>query len=148
MPPYFRNRHWNCNKNVFWNPQNNTFLLLFQDPNLAVRQFAKEIDSKFITIEAIIGGGEFGDVCRGRLSVPGNCYFTFFLTTNFSIAVISIHFCVPKINKVYVLSEPNVNYGHIRNPNLVLEWLVFIRFVRFSMVAQLNRVLLLLNIVT
>ena len=35
-----------------------------------MRQFAKEIDSKFITIEAIIGGGEFGDVCRGRLSVP------------------------------------------------------------------------------
>jgi len=42
----------------------------YEDPNLAVRQFAKEIDSKFITIEAIIGGGEFGDVCRGRLSVP------------------------------------------------------------------------------
>ncbi len=33
-------------------------------------QFAKEIDPKYITIEAIIGGGEFGDVCRGRLSMP------------------------------------------------------------------------------
>ena len=33
----------------------------------AVRQFAKELDPRFITIEAIIGGGEFGDVCRGRL---------------------------------------------------------------------------------
>ena len=42
----------------------------YEDPNQAVRQFAKEIDSKFITIEAIIGGGEFGDVCRGRLSIP------------------------------------------------------------------------------
>ena len=102
-------------------PKSNPFLLLFQDPNLAVRQFAKEIDSKFITIEAIIGGGEFGDVCRGRLSVPGNCDFTYFLTAGFPIAVISIHFCVPMINKVYVLSGPNVNYGHIRNPNLVLE---------------------------
>ena len=68
-------------------PKSNPFLLLFQDPNLAVRQFAKEIDSKFITIEAIIGGGEFGDVCRGRLSVPGNCYFTYFLTADFLIAV-------------------------------------------------------------
>jgi ephrin-B len=33
-------------------------------------QFAKEIDVRYITIEAIIGGGEFGDVCRGRLSLP------------------------------------------------------------------------------
>ena len=42
----------------------------YEDPNLAVRQFAKEISDRFITIEAIIGGGEFGDVCRGRLSLP------------------------------------------------------------------------------
>ncbi len=42
----------------------------YEDPHVAVKQFAKEIDSKYITIEAIIGGGEFGDVCRGRLSVP------------------------------------------------------------------------------
>lgn len=42
----------------------------YEDPNIAVRQFAKEIDSRYITIEAIIGGGEFGDVCRGRLSIP------------------------------------------------------------------------------
>ena len=27
-------------------------------------------DPRYITIEAIIGGGEFGDVCRGRLSQP------------------------------------------------------------------------------
>ena len=33
-------------------------------------QFAKELDPRYITIEAIIGGGEFGDVCRGRLSQP------------------------------------------------------------------------------
>uniref|UniRef100_A0A0K2UVZ0 receptor protein-tyrosine kinase n=1 Tax=Lepeophtheirus salmonis TaxID=72036 RepID=A0A0K2UVZ0_LEPSM len=42
----------------------------YEDPHFAVKQFAKEIDSRFITIEAIIGGGEFGDVCRGRLSLP------------------------------------------------------------------------------
>ena len=40
----------------------------YEDPHQAVRQFAKELDPRFITIEAIIGGGEFGDVCRGRLS--------------------------------------------------------------------------------
>ncbi len=42
----------------------------YEDPNAAVKQFAKEIDPKFIMIEQIIGGGEFGDVCRGRLSIP------------------------------------------------------------------------------
>ena len=42
----------------------------YEDPNIAVKQFAKEIDARYITIEAIIGGGEFGDVCRGRLSLP------------------------------------------------------------------------------
>jgi len=40
----------------------------YEDPHQAVRQFAKELDPRYITIEAIIGGGEFGDVCRGRLS--------------------------------------------------------------------------------
>nr|XP_018902671.1 PREDICTED: ephrin type-B receptor 1-B isoform X4 [Bemisia tabaci] len=42
----------------------------YEDPNQAVRQFAREIDASFITIEAIIGGGEFGDVCRGKLKLP------------------------------------------------------------------------------
>ncbi|XP_071440458.1 ephrin type-A receptor 4-A isoform X1 [Hetaerina americana] len=39
----------------------------YEDPNQAVREFAREIDASCITIEAIIGGGEFGDVCRGKL---------------------------------------------------------------------------------
>ncbi|XP_014233139.1 ephrin type-B receptor 1-B isoform X2 [Trichogramma pretiosum] len=42
----------------------------YEDPNQAVREFAREIDAGFITIEAIIGGGEFGDVCRGKLKLP------------------------------------------------------------------------------
>ncbi|XP_064459535.1 ephrin type-B receptor 2-like isoform X3 [Ornithodoros turicata] len=43
----------------------------YEDPNQAVREFAREIDASHITIEAIIGGGEFGDVCRGKLKSPG-----------------------------------------------------------------------------
>ncbi|XP_063219299.1 ephrin type-A receptor 4 isoform X1 [Bacillus rossius redtenbacheri] len=42
----------------------------YEDPNQAVREFAREIDASCITIEAIIGGGEFGDVCRGKLKLP------------------------------------------------------------------------------
>lgn len=43
----------------------------YEDPNQAVREFTREIDALHITIEAIIGGGEFGDVCRGKLKCPG-----------------------------------------------------------------------------
>ncbi|XP_059486386.1 ephrin type-A receptor 4-A isoform X2 [Neocloeon triangulifer] len=43
----------------------------YEDPNQAVREFAREIDASCITIEAIIGGGEFGDVCRGKLRLAG-----------------------------------------------------------------------------
>lgn len=42
----------------------------YEDPNQAVKEFAREIDASCITIEAIIGGGEFGDVCRGKLKLP------------------------------------------------------------------------------
>ena len=42
----------------------------YEDPNQAIREFAREIDASFITIEAIIGGGEFGDVCKGKLTLP------------------------------------------------------------------------------
>jgi len=44
----------------------------YEDPNQAVKEFAREIDASYITIEAIIGGGEFGDVCRGKLKVLGS----------------------------------------------------------------------------
>lgn len=74
----------------------------YEDPNQAVREFAREIDASCITIEAIIGnhcfaysstnyysnmhacevncffwflfagGGEFGDVCKGKLKINGN----------------------------------------------------------------------------
>lgn len=43
----------------------------YEDPNQAVREFAREIDAGCITIEAIIGGGEFGDVCKGKLKANG-----------------------------------------------------------------------------
>ncbi|XP_051956823.1 ephrin type-B receptor 4b isoform X2 [Xyrauchen texanus] len=43
----------------------------YEDPNEAVREFAKEIEVSFVKIEEVIGAGEFGEVCRGRLKVPG-----------------------------------------------------------------------------
>ncbi|XP_068113882.1 ephrin type-B receptor 5-like [Hyperolius riggenbachi] len=43
----------------------------YEDPTEAVREFAREIDVSFVKIEEVTGTGEFGDMCRGRLCLPG-----------------------------------------------------------------------------
>uniref|UniRef100_A0A8C6V780 receptor protein-tyrosine kinase n=1 Tax=Neogobius melanostomus TaxID=47308 RepID=A0A8C6V780_9GOBI len=48
-----------------------TFPTLSDDPNEAVREFAKEIDSSCVKIEEVIGSGEFGEVYKGRLKPVG-----------------------------------------------------------------------------
>ncbi|XP_034272196.1 ephrin type-A receptor 5 isoform X4 [Pantherophis guttatus] len=45
----------------------------YEDPNQAVHEFAKEIEVSYISIERVIGAGEFGEVCSGRLKLPGKC---------------------------------------------------------------------------
>lgn len=53
----------------------------YEDPNQAIREFAREIDASYITIEAIIGGGEFGDVCKGKLQLPSRPEMTVAIKT-------------------------------------------------------------------
>lgn len=53
----------------------------YEDPNQAIREFAREIDASYITIEAIIGGGEFGDVCKGKLQLPARPEMTVAIKT-------------------------------------------------------------------
>ncbi|KAJ3601871.1 hypothetical protein NHX12_029633 [Muraenolepis orangiensis] len=43
----------------------------YEDPSQAVHQFAREIEASRIKIEKIIGSGEFGEVCYGRMRLPG-----------------------------------------------------------------------------
>ncbi|KAM8924332.1 ephrin type-B receptor 5-like [Pelodytes ibericus] len=53
----------------------------YEDPTEAVREFAREIDVSFVKIEEVIGAGEFGDVCRGRLCLPGKREITVCIRT-------------------------------------------------------------------
>uniref|UniRef100_A0A1A7YBT9 receptor protein-tyrosine kinase n=1 Tax=Iconisemion striatum TaxID=60296 RepID=A0A1A7YBT9_9TELE len=43
----------------------------YEDPTQAVEEFAKEIEPSYICIDRVIGAGEFGEVCSGRLRIPG-----------------------------------------------------------------------------
>ncbi|KAL1021661.1 hypothetical protein UPYG_G00016260, partial [Umbra pygmaea] len=43
----------------------------YEDPTQAVHEFTKEIDPSRIRIERVIGAGEFGEVCSGRLRTAG-----------------------------------------------------------------------------
>ncbi|XP_068602611.1 ephrin type-A receptor 6-like [Brachionichthys hirsutus] len=43
----------------------------YEDPTQAIHDFTKEIDPARIRIERVIGAGEFGEVCSGRLRTPG-----------------------------------------------------------------------------
>ena len=72
----------------------------YEDPNQAIREFAREIDASYITIEAIIGGGEFGDVCKGKLQLPARPEMT--------VAIKTLKVCCKKLNKLYHYF--NLNY--------------------------------------
>ncbi|XP_044308173.1 ephrin type-A receptor 8, partial [Varanus komodoensis] len=43
----------------------------YEDPCQAVHEFTREIDASRIKIERVIGSGESGEVCYGRLKLPG-----------------------------------------------------------------------------
>ncbi|XP_040049237.2 ephrin type-A receptor 2 isoform X2 [Gasterosteus aculeatus] len=43
----------------------------YEDPNVAVLKFATEIHPSHITKQKVIGAGEFGEVYRGNLKMPG-----------------------------------------------------------------------------
>ncbi|XP_028846132.1 ephrin type-A receptor 3 isoform X2 [Denticeps clupeoides] len=42
----------------------------YEDPSQAVHEFAKELEASSIAIDKVVGAGEFGEVCSGRLKLP------------------------------------------------------------------------------
>ncbi|XP_043228941.1 ephrin type-B receptor 1-B-like [Amphibalanus amphitrite] len=77
----------------------------YEDPNQAIREFAREIDASHIIIEAVIGGGEFGDVCRGKLM-------------DVTVAIKTLKPGTSEKAKVDFLTEASI-MGQFQHPNVI-----------------------------
>ncbi|CAL8148179.1 unnamed protein product [Orchesella dallaii] len=82
----------------------------YEDPNQAVREFAREIDASCISIEAIIGGGEFGDVCKGKLRLAGR--------TEIDVAIKTLKPGSSDKCKMDFLTEASI-MGQFEHPNVI-----------------------------
>ncbi|XP_050411635.1 ephrin type-B receptor 1-B isoform X2 [Patella vulgata] len=82
----------------------------YEDPNQAVREFTREIDISHITIESVLGGGEFGDVCKGKLRVPGRPEMT--------VAIKTLKPGATEKNRLDFLTEASI-MGQFDDPNVI-----------------------------
>ncbi|XP_054662299.1 ephrin type-B receptor 5 isoform X4 [Grus americana] len=82
----------------------------YEDPNEAIREFAKEIDVSFIKIEEVIGSGEFGEVCFGRLKHPGKREYT--------VAIKTLKSGYTDVQRREFLSEASI-MGQFEHPNVI-----------------------------
>ncbi|KTF93818.1 hypothetical protein cypCar_00045719, partial [Cyprinus carpio] len=82
----------------------------YEDPNQAVRDFAKEIDASTIHIERVIGAGEFGEVCSGRLKLPSK--------REIYVAIKSLKAGYSEKQRRDFLSEASI-MGQFDHPNII-----------------------------
>ncbi|XP_029456738.1 ephrin type-A receptor 5 [Rhinatrema bivittatum] len=82
----------------------------YEDPNQAVHEFAKEIDASCITIERVIGAGEFGEVCSGRLKLPSK--------REFSVAIKTLKVGYTEKQRRDFLGEASI-MGQFDHPNII-----------------------------
>ncbi|KAK1163356.1 ephrin type-B receptor 5 isoform X1 [Acipenser oxyrinchus oxyrinchus] len=82
----------------------------YEDPNEAIREFAREIDPAHVKIEEVIGAGEFGEVCRGKLKPAGKREIT--------VAIKTLRSSCMDSEKCSFLSEAST-MGQFDNPNVL-----------------------------
>ncbi|XP_043573945.1 ephrin type-A receptor 5-like isoform X3 [Chiloscyllium plagiosum] len=82
----------------------------YEDPSQAVHEFAKEIDASCITIERVIGAGEFGEVCSGRLKLPGK--------REFPVAIKTLKVGYTEKQRRDFLGEASI-MGQFDHPNII-----------------------------
>uniref|UniRef100_A0A8C7LLR6 receptor protein-tyrosine kinase n=1 Tax=Oncorhynchus kisutch TaxID=8019 RepID=A0A8C7LLR6_ONCKI len=82
----------------------------YEDPDQAVHEFAKEIDATYIHIEKVIGIGEFGEVCSGRLRLQGK--------REIYVAIKSLKAAYSNKQRQDFLSEASI-MGQFDHPNII-----------------------------
>ncbi|KRY70671.1 Ephrin type-A receptor 4-A, partial [Trichinella pseudospiralis] len=84
--------------------------LAYEDPKQALREFANEIDSTTVALDEIIGEGEFGEVYKGKMCVPGSGVEV--------VAIKSLKTGLSVKAKLDFLSEASI-MGQFDHPNVI-----------------------------
>uniref|UniRef100_UPI00358F8097 ephrin type-A receptor 4-like isoform X2 n=1 Tax=Myxine glutinosa TaxID=7769 RepID=UPI00358F8097 len=84
--------------------------LTYEDPNKAILEFTQEIDASSIKIEKVIGSGESGEVCRGRLKLPGE--------PEVAVAIKTLKAGYSEKQRRDFLSEASI-MGQFQHPNII-----------------------------
>uniref|UniRef100_A0A3P8XKA3 receptor protein-tyrosine kinase n=1 Tax=Esox lucius TaxID=8010 RepID=A0A3P8XKA3_ESOLU len=82
----------------------------YEDPDQAVHEFAKEINASSIHIEKVVGIGEFGEVCSGRLRLQGK--------REIYVAIKSLKAGYSEKQRRDFLSEASI-MGQFDHPNII-----------------------------
>uniref|UniRef100_A0A8C6ZHZ8 Ephrin type-A receptor 3 n=2 Tax=Nothoprocta perdicaria TaxID=30464 RepID=A0A8C6ZHZ8_NOTPE len=82
----------------------------YEDPNQAVHEFAKELDASNIAIDKVVGAGEFGEVCSGRLKLPSK--------REISVAIKTLKVGYTEKQRRDFLGEASI-MGQFDHPNII-----------------------------
>ncbi|XP_038622188.1 ephrin type-A receptor 3 isoform X2 [Tachyglossus aculeatus] len=82
----------------------------YEDPNQAVHEFAKELDAATISIDKVVGAGEFGEVCSGRLKLPSK--------KEISVAIKTLKVGYTEKQRRDFLGEASI-MGQFDHPNII-----------------------------
>ena len=98
-----------------WQPMMNTTKTYidphtYEDPTKAVNEFATELLPSNIIIESVIGGGEFGDVCKGFLKHSSWCQTT--------VAIKTLKNAATEQNRCDFLTEASI-MAQFKDPNVI-----------------------------
>ncbi|XP_039201789.1 ephrin type-A receptor 3 isoform X1 [Crotalus tigris] len=82
----------------------------YEDPNLAVHEFARELEASSIAIDKVVGAGEFGEVCSGRLRLPSK--------KEISVAIKTLKVGYTEKQRRDFLGEASI-MGQFDHPNII-----------------------------